>query len=372
MRNPFRPTFGASPRVWAGRQAVIDEFRRALDNGPGDPHRSVIISGSRGIGKTVLLTELEDVARRQGWIVLRASGREAMAQTLTNSVIPETLERLAPEGERALTGITIAGLGGVRSELKEKDTTPRLVARLRELLGTLRGTGVLITIDEVQDADPDELTRIAVAYQDLVRDDAEIALAMAGLTQGVNRLLDLPGATFLRRARHYELGPLSLDDATSTLIDTAAHAGRAFDTAAAQAAARITQGYPYLVQLVGYLAWEAQPTGPITLEAVEAVRAEAIERLGTQVHQPSLRDVPPRQREYLEAMAHIESQTGRAQISVKDLEVALERPQTSLSDTRGKLIARDLILPAGWGKVSFAQPYLGEYLRNQNKPRRIS
>ena len=372
MSNPFRPTFGASPRVWAGRKAVIEEFQRALANGPGDPHRSVVISGSRGIGKTVLLTELEEAARRQGWIVLRASGREAMTDTLTNSVIPETLEQLAPEGDRALTGITIAGLGGVRSELRDKGTTPRLIARLRELLRMLHGTGVLITIDEVQDADADELAKIAVAYQDLVRDDAEIALAMAGLTQGVNRLLNLPGATFLRRARHYELGPLTLDDATLTLRDTAEHAGRTFELPAAQAASRITQGYPYLVQLMGYLAWEVAGRGPITQDAVEAVRGEAIERLGTQVHQPSLREVPPRQREYLDAMAHIEAQTGRAEITSKDLAVALERASTSLSDTRAKLIERDLIVPTGWGEVAFAQPYLGDYLRNQNRPRRIS
>ncbi|QPK82578.1 AAA family ATPase [Corynebacterium qintianiae] len=371
MPNPFRPTFGASPRVWAGREAVIDEFHRALKNGPGDPHRSVIISGSRGIGKTVLLTELEDEAKRQGWIVVRASGREGMAETLTNSAIPEAIERLDPESDRKLTGFNIAGLGGVRSELTEKDSTPRLVTRLHELLGKLHGTGVLLTIDEVQDANPDELTQIAVAYQDLVRDDAEIALAMAGLTQGVNKLLDLPGATFLRRARHYELGPLTLDSATTTLLQTAGDAGRVFELDAAQAASRITQGYPYLVQLVGYLAWE-EADGPITLDAVEAVRGEAIARLGTQVHQPSLRDVPPRQREYLDAMAHIEAQTGRAQITSKDLGVALDRPSTSLSDTRGKLIERDLIVPAGWGEVEFAQPYLGEYLRNQQKPRRIS
>ncbi|SDL79506.1 AAA ATPase domain-containing protein [Corynebacterium mycetoides] len=370
-KNPFRPTFGASPRVWAGREAVIEEFRRALDNGPGDPHRSVIISGSRGIGKTVLLTELEDVAKRQGWIVVRASGREGMAETLTNSAIPEAIERVQPGGDRKLTGINIAGLGGVRSELTEKDSTPRLVTRLHELLGALRGAGVLITIDEIQDADPDELTQIAVAYQDLVRDDADIALAMAGLTQGVNRLLDLPGATFLRRARHYELGPLTLDDATTTLTQTAHDAGREFVLTAAQAASRVSQGYPYLVQLIGYLAWEAAD-GPIDLDAVEAVRDEAVARLGTQVHQPSLRDVPPRQREYLDAMAHIEYQTGSSRISSKDLGVALDRASTSMSDTRAKLIERDLIVPAGWGEVSFAQPYLGEYLRNQQRPRRIS
>ncbi|WP_115686283.1 ATP-binding protein [Corynebacterium senegalense] len=366
MHNPFRPTFGASPRVWAGREAVLDEFGRALDNGPGDPHRSIIVSGSRGIGKTVLLTELEDIARKRGWIVLRASGREGMADTLTNSTIPEAIHDVNPQPERKVTGVSVAGIGSIRTDINETAPQPRLTTRLRELLGAIE-TGVLVTIDEVQDADPDDLSRIAVAYQDLVRDDAEIALAMAGLTRGVNRLLDLPGATFLRRARHYELGPLTLDDATRTLTLTAAEAGTQFTPEAADAAARFTQGYPYLVQLIGYLAWE-QATGVIDAGAVESVRREAIERLGTQVHQPSLRDVPPRQREYLDAMARL----GGQDVTSADLAETLGRPVTSLSDTRAKLIERDLITPSGWGAVSFAQPYLGEYITSHQGPRRVS
>ncbi|WP_291313106.1 ATP-binding protein [Corynebacterium sp. UBA2622] len=367
MTNPFRPTFGASPRVWAGREAVLDEFERALDNGPGDPHRSIIVSGSRGIGKTVLLTELEDRSRKRGWIVLRASGREGMASTLTASTIPEALQALHPEPQRKLTGISVAGIGSVRTDLAESSRAePHLTSRLKELLDAI-DTGVLLTIDEVQDAEPEDLARIAVAYQDLVRDDADIALAMAGLTRGVNRLLDLPGATFLRRARHYELGPLTLDDATRTLAQTAAEAGRAFTPEAADTAARFTQGYPYLVQLIGYLAWK-HSGGAIDAAAVEAVRGEAVERLGTQVHQPSLRDVPPRQREYLDAMARI----GTATVTSSRLAEELGRPVTGLSDTRGKLIERDLIIPAGWGEVAFAQPYLGEYLRERRGPRRIS
>ncbi|WJY68292.1 ATP-binding protein [Corynebacterium auris] len=366
MRNPYRPTFGASPRVWAGREAVLTEFGRALDNGPGDPHRSIVVSGSRGIGKTVLLTELEDIAAARGWVVLRASGREGMAEALTNSTIPETLERLDPQPERKVTGVSVAGLGSIRAELTDDAPAPRLITRLRELLRGIQ-TGVLITIDEVQDADPDDLGQIAVAYQDLVRDDAEIALAMAGLTRGVNRLLDLPGATFLRRARHYELGPLTLDDATRTLTLTAAESGKAFTADAAAAAARFTRGYPYLVQLIGYLAWE-NADGNITADVVEAVRPEAIDRLGTQVHQPSLRDVPPRQREYLDALARL----GGHDVASATLAEALGRPVTSLSDTRAKLIERDLITPAGWGAVSFAQPYLGDYILNHRGPRRVS
>lgn len=372
-RNPFRPTFGASPKVWAGRTMILEEFTDALHSGPGNPHRSIIVSGSRGIGKTVLLTELEDVARKEGWVVIRASGRQGMAETLTNSTIPEIIESISPTPQRKFTGFNIAGVGGVRGELTdEQPVVPRLVTRLHELLKLLSGTGILITIDEIQDSNPDDLTEIAVAYQDLVRDDAEVALAMAGLTQGVNKLLNLPGATFLRRARHYELGPLTVEDATVTLADTAREAGRAFTDDAATYASEFTQGYPYLVQLIGYLAWNAAAGEEITRADVAGVSEEAIEILGTQVHQPSLRAVPPRQREYLDAMAQIQGRTGVGQVSATDLTAALQRPTTALSDTRSKLIDRDLIVSAGWGEVEFAQPYLGDYLRREQRPQRVN
>ncbi|SER41717.1 ATP-binding protein [Corynebacterium cystitidis] len=68
---------GTSPKIWAGRATVLSEFSTALESGPGHPNRSLTISGSRGIGKTVLLTELEDLARTQGWVVIRASGAKA-------------------------------------------------------------------------------------------------------------------------------------------------------------------------------------------------------------------------------------------------------------------------------------------------------
>ncbi|MHA2789223.1 AAA family ATPase [Corynebacterium sp. S7] len=373
MRNPFRPTFGASPKVWAGRQTVLNEFDTALDSGPGHPHRSIVISGSRGIGKTVLLTELEEKARQRGWVVIRASGRQGMSEMLTESAIPEAIESLDPTPQRKLTGFSVTGLGSVRTDLtEEKPVAPRLGNRLRALLGKLHGTGVLITIDEIQDSDPTDLTEIAVAYQDLVRDDAEVALAMAGLTQGVNQLLNLPGATFLRRARHYELGPLTIEDATATLTDTAAAAGKPFTPGAAEYAGELTQGYPYLVQLIGYLAWNHAGNKEIARADVSSISEEAIDTLGRQVHHPSLRAVPPRQREYLDAMAHIQSQTGRSRVSTTDLTTALERPVTALSDTRSKLIDRDLIVPAGWGEVEFAQPYLGDYLRREQGPTRVN
>lgn len=372
MDNPFRPTFGASPRVWAGRDAVLEDFARAVDGAPGNPDRSILISGSRGIGKTVLLTELEDIAKQRGWLVLRASAREDIDRVLIESAIPEAVESLDQTTRRKVTGISIAGIGSVSTRVESQEPSKRLTTQLRDLIDRLQDTGVLITIDEIQDVSAEDLTQVAIAYQDLVRDDLPVAVAMASLTLGINDLLNLPGATFLRRARHYELGPLTLEDAEQALAGTAKEGGLEFPSAADAAA--FSQGYPYLVQLTGYLAWEsAAGMGLDALDnrALEDAMPRAIDRLGTQVHQPALREVPHRQREYLEAMASIALRTPDGVVATAEISEELGISATSLSDTRSKLIDRDLITPAGWGKVEFAQPYLGEYIRDQRRPRRV-
>lgn len=373
MDNPFRPTFGASPLVWAGRTTVLTDFDRAISGAVGNPDRSIVISGSRGIGKTVLLTELEDIAAQHGWVVLRASAREQIAESLMQSVIPEAIRRLSPPPRRRITGVSVAGIGSVRTDVETTDSVPRLSTQLRELISHLRGTGVLITIDEVQDASPEDLTQVAVTYQDLVRDDLPVAVAMAGLTHGINALLDLPGATFLRRARHYELGPLTLEDARTALADTARDGGRPFEDA--ERAAQFSKGYPYLVQLLGFLSWEAADalgTDRIDAHSVSDAIPRTLERLGVHVHQPALREVPARQMEYLRAMAAIEADTGSSDVSTAALSEHLGRPSTALSDIRARLIERDLITPAGWGLVEFSQPYLGQYLLDRGRPQRIN
>lgn len=370
MINPFRPTFGASPLFWAGRALILEEFARAVAGNPGDPSRSLVIDGSRGIGKTVLLTELEDIATESGWIVLRATGREDMITTLIHSTIPEQIRRLAPAPKRTVTGVRIAGVGSVDTEvLSSPDPAPTLGSRLRELLSLLHGTGILITVDEVQDADPDNLSDLAVTYQDLIRDDLQVALVMAGLTHGINQLLDFPGTTFLRRARRFELGPLTDTDALATLTATATDSGHPFNEAAAHTAVSIAHGYPYLVQLVGYLAWN-QSEGTITTEHVEAIRQEAVETMGSQVHAPSIKGVPPAQRAYLHAMADL--MDVEPDVASTAVAQAVGKKPNEATDTRAKLLDRGLIEAPAWGKVSFTLPYLADFLRSNGRVTRVS
>ena len=142
-RNPFRPTFGVSPTVLAGRDSLLQSFKLGLAEGPGSPFRALLISGSRGMGKTVLLNEFEDAAASQGWITLRAYPDNSMVDALVNSAIPEALQNLdGPQSKRMLSGEASPGIATVTAiaDPTKKDPTPTLISRLRELATRLQST----------------------------------------------------------------------------------------------------------------------------------------------------------------------------------------------------------------------------------------
>ncbi len=368
-RNPFRPTFGVSPQVLAGRDRLLEDFELALAEGPGSPYRAILVSGSRGIGKTVLLNELEDVARGRGWVIARAHVGESLVDDLVRTTLPALIADIADEPpRRAVTGASITGLGSITVSAPADDRpAPTLIGRLREVSELLRarGTGLLITVDEVQSADPAAMKTLAIAYQDLIRDDFDVAFAAAGLPRGIDELLQLEGTTFLRRAERLELGPVDRDAAIDALARTSADGGIPMDGDAAAAAADISRGYPYLIQLVGSLAWARASLDDgtaITRSDVAAIRDRAIERMGAQVHRPSLREVPDGERIVLEAMADIMAETGEDSAATGEIAERLGLTPQGLSPRRARLIERELVRAPQFGRLEFALPYFAEYL----------
>lgn len=368
-RNPFRPTFGVSPQVLAGRDRLLADFELALAEGPGSPYRAILVSGARGIGKTVLLNELEDVARAQGWVIARAHVGESLIADLVGTTVPGLIADVADEPpRRAVTGASITGIGSINVSAPADDRpAPTLIARLRELSAHLRarGTGLLITVDEVQSADPAAMQELATAYQDLVRDDFDVAFAAAGLPHGIDEFLSRDGTTFLRRAERLDLGPVDRDAAIDALRRTSADGGRPMDADAAESAADISRGYPYLIQLVGSLAWAraSLDDGPaITSADVSDIRDRAIDRMGAQVHRPSLRGVPDGERIVLDAMARLMAESGEDAVATGDIAAELGLTPQGLSPRRARLIERELVRAPKYGHLAFALPYLGEHL----------
>lgn len=81
-RNPFKPTAGATPPLLLGRDAELSSYAEAIENGPGAPDLLLLATGARGIGKTVMLTALGEVAREHQWMVIDETATPGFAERI--------------------------------------------------------------------------------------------------------------------------------------------------------------------------------------------------------------------------------------------------------------------------------------------------
>lgn len=362
--NPFRPSFGITPTVVAGRESLVANVGLALREGPGSPYRFTLISGARGAGKTVLLNLLEEEALTTGWHVIRVPASRDLITELRDVDLPRlrrVLDKNPPR--RTITGGSIAGVGSISTEVTEPippaESLRTLLRAVCALLGR-RDSGLFLTLDELQSATPEDLHQLTDTIQDLVRDELPVALAVAGLPFEIAELLDLPGTTFLRRAMPIQLGPLPDDEVARTLEATAATGGRSFTAEALARGVESCAGYAYLIQVIGSISWALADGDTIGHADVEKALPLVRERIGMQVHQPALRGLPEREREYLEAMTTLGTPTSTGEIAA-----AMGIPANQQSTYRRRLIERGLVRASGYGHVDFGLPYLGEFLRSQ-------
>ncbi|MDO5099639.1 MAG: AAA family ATPase [Corynebacterium sp.] len=367
MKNPFRPSFGLNPHILAGRAGLLRSFSLAFSEGIGAPLRVSLLSGPRGTGKTVMLNHIESLAQEQGWIVLRAFPRQGMIDNLLDPTIANALVELDTTDNpltRRISGVSVGGFSLNTEMVAASQSRKTLNTQLRALSHAVakHGAGILISLDEVQSAQVDELAELATAIQDLIRDEHDIAFAAAGLPEGIYSLLDHPGTTFLRRAEHIQLGKLSSEDVKTSFAETITAAGREVTTEAVDEATRIIRGYPYLLQVVGSLAWAAaslENSTTVEVSHVNSIADDAQMRMETHVHQPALRKIPESQRDFLHAMAEVAvGETAH----IKAIAQHLNTTTSALSTRRHALLESGIITAPKRGELGFTLPYLKEYL----------
>ncbi|MFT3852152.1 MAG: ATP-binding protein [Ilumatobacteraceae bacterium] len=362
--NPFRPSFGNSPPVLAGRDELIEQFAEALDDGPGAPGRATLYTGARGTGKTVMLNEVADVARQRGWLVVEETASPGVVTRLVTQHLPALLTELDPRGRR-ITVKQVTGPLGVGAIAWDSTDRHVVAAGLRNQLELAcdllagRGTGLLLTLDEVHGSHTADLRDVFVAVQHLFRNDREIAVAAAGLPSAISSLLNDEVLTFLRRADRHTLGQIEPDEVERALRETIEGAGRTISAAACRAAAAATGGYPFLIQLVGYHVWRRRPgQRAITVADVDAGAATALARMESLVHEPALADLSGVDRAFLAAMA---MDDGPSRIGDVAKRLDVELGYTSVY--RQRLIDAQMIEPAGHGLLRFTLPRMAEHLR---------
>ncbi|WP_127129541.1 AAA family ATPase [Georgenia sp. SYP-B2076] len=358
-RNPFKPTAGALPPLLVGRQDVIDEFVESIEDGPGAPGRITIFTGPRGVGKTVMLTEVADQVRQLGWVTISDAATPGLVARMTHA-LTRRVDELGDKPTRPMTGFTLPGVGGGLTFAPPPEVVVDFRGQLGKLLDLLEphGTGLMLAVDEVHRKSIDDLRALATTYQLLTSEGRNVALAMAGLPSSVSDLLSDDILTFLRRANREVLDDVPLGEVRDALGKTVTDEGRTITDDALEEATAATGGYPFMIQLVGYHVWRKADGDVIDLAAVRAGVPAARKRLGSTVHETALADLSAVDRTYLLAMSHDDgpSRTG---------EVAKRMDVTPFyaSTYRARLIDAGIIEAVDHGYVDFAIPYLREYLR---------
>ncbi|MDR1295328.1 MAG: ATP-binding protein [Bifidobacteriaceae bacterium] len=366
--NPFTPTFGITPPLLVGRDAEIAAVRRSLTRGPGDPARAVLLTGARGTGKTVLLNALEDAASQQGWAVISETVQPGLVEVLTRTTLPMLRAALDPRAtDSTLTSAsaTVFGIGGAltRQVSERHPAEPSLRDGLESLarIQADRGSGVFISLDEVHRHEIAQITPLFHAIQHCFRQGLPVAFVAAGLPSTVSRLLSDSVVTYLRRAERFALGTLPDALVRAALREPILRAGRSISPDALDRAADAVHGYPFLIQVVGFELWEVDPgTAHIGADAVDVALVRAVKTANRLVHEPALADLSDADRRFLAAMARIPGEPVR----LADILERLGATRDHVNKYRARLIAAEIIEPAGRGLIRFAIPFLSEYLRS--------
>ena len=375
----YSPGAGHRPPLLAGRDQLLGHWRITLNAAAVDGRRSVedaLLTGSRGVGKTALLTAFVDEARDRGFVDMQfqaVRGADSVVDQIATKAIAHTADkdgswrRARVLFERLTVGVTGFGVSaqiqpGDRGPTAAPTRDPSVLAEALAILAAAireesHGGGVLITLDEMQVARQDDLALVAGALHRLnvEHPDAPVVFAGTGLPNTTD-VLAAAGVTHPSRLFDQQPVPLTLsrEDATLAIWEPAREHGVMWHPDAVREIVEASNGYPAHLQILAHATWQLAP-GPreiIHRDALRGVKA-GIEQIARRSLGPRWDTMPDRQMEYLAALA---ANGGAA--SVRQLETILGRDQKSFSAVRDALIREGDIYAPRRGHIHIAVPLM--------------
>jgi AAA ATPase domain len=381
--NPYTPNAGARPPALVGRDAELAGFEILLDRlKQGRSEQSMLITGLRGVGKTVLLGAFESRALNSGWVTAPAEitknqdfgprmghlVRRSLFQVGPKASWGDRMRRAA--GVLKSFSLTVSSDGSVTAGIDADPVegiadTGNLSDDLTDLLVALgeaareRETGVAFLIDEVQFLRSDEFEALIAALHRTVQQQLPITLVGAGLPQ-LPRLAGEAKSYAERLFKFPRIGRLSAPEAEAALAEPAEELGVAYEPGAIDVIVSYTEGYPYFLQEYGKIVWDLAPEGaPISERiAVEAQRVVEL-KLDDSFFRVRAERTTDLELRYLRAMAEL----GSEEQTAGEIAAVLGRSSEQLGPTRARLIDKGLIYTTGRGRGAFSVPQFDRYLR---------
>ena len=389
IRNPFAPGAGQRPPELAGRERELKAFEVVLERvARGRPERSLVLTGLRGVGKTVLLGELRAMAVRHKWgagkIEARpdAELRRPLSAALHRAIRDLAVRHRAPDRVEEVLGVLKAlALRANKADAKLRDRWQpgidvpaaqgradsgdieidlvELFTDVAELAADV-GTGVALLIDEIQDLQPDDVSALCAACHELSQSGAPLVVVGAGLPH-VPAVLSASKSYSERLFRYARIDRLDRADADYAVMAPIEREDAGIEPEALDALFDASGGYPYFIQAYGKAAWDAAPSDPITVKDVQVAAPEAESELAVGFFGSRYDRATPAEREYLQAMAEL-TQGRDEPAGTADVAVFLGRKPSSLSPARDSLMKKGLVFSAERGQIAFTVPHFGHYL----------
>lgn len=364
-RNPFTPTFGEIPAHLAGRRALMEGFERAFSDEGRRPELTTIISGARGTGKTTMLSLLSESASDWGWMSVDVTAHPGLLEDIEIQLAQRATQPSTQRRLPRLKGLGIPGLMEVEFTHAPEHPRSNWRSRMGPMIDWLNnaGIGLLITVDEL-DPTLDEVVELVTVYQHFVREHRRVALVAAGLSSHIDSLLNGRSSSFLRRAQQERLGRIDDSDIESAFRQTIEDGGRFVEEGGLSSAVEAIEGFPYLMQLVGFRAWDADPGNPlITRDAIATGIRQGRSELHSRIYDATLRELSGNDRRFLRAMLP----DGEVS-AIGDLRSRLGWSSSLVSQYRRRLIDAGVIGSRGRGVVAFELPFFREFLDSDGRP----
>jgi hypothetical protein len=380
--NPYTPNAGARPPALVGREAELLAFEVLLDRmRAGHTEQSMLITGLRGVGKTVLLGAFEERARARDWVTVDAEITKSsdfglrMAQLVRRALLrispsarwrdrAERAARVLKSFQMALDptgkinfGIDVDAIEGFADsgDLGE-DLTDVLLALGEAAIE--HDTGVLFLFDEVQFLSPTEFEALIAALHKTVQRQLPIVLAGAGLPQ-LPRLAGDAKSYAERLFRFPAIGRLPPEEAARALTTPAERLDVVYEPDAVGAIVEYTEGYPYFLQEYGKLVWDNVVRSPITRSDAADAREAVEAKLDGSFFRVRAERTSELELRYMRAMAELGPEAQPA----KDVAALMGRTSEQLGPTRSRLIEKGLLYTPGHGLAAFTVPQFDRYMR---------
>jgi len=382
IKNPFSPGAGSPPPELVGRDPILEQARILLGRiKQKRPEKSMLLTGLRGVGKTVLLNEIERLARTNGYRTISIEAHEDKALGPLIAPYLKTLlydlDRITGAGDKAKRALAVlrSFIGGLKVTVGEvtfgldidpekgaadsgdlEIDLPNLFIAVGEAAED-RASAVAVLIDEIQYFNQKELGALIMAMHKIQQRQLPLVLLGAGLPI-------LPGLageskSYAERLFNFpEVGALSAEDAAKALREPARAAGVAVEPAALQEVFRLTKGYPYFLQEWGYQTWNLATASPITLDMVQDATATVIPRLDRNFFRVRFDRLTPSEKNFLRAMA----ERGPGPHRTSDIADTLGVKITSLGPVRAKLIKKGMVYSPSHGDIAFTVPLFDEFM----------